>query len=928
MNGRIKAVTMWSTLGGMGILTAVLALTGQSATTQTTDPVPPVERVSVKFDGGQANSNSSGPATNADGSCVAFYTDATNLLPQGPDADTNGYRDVYLVDRDSHAIQRVSLSETGAQGNGPSQAQGFRPAVDADCTCVAFSSDATNLVPDDTNGRTDVFVRDLASSPASTLRASVGDGVEANGASSFPSVSADCQVIAFQSNASNLVPSDTNLTSDIFVYNRGTGLTSRVSVGAGGAQANGSSITPAISSNGRCVAFASAANNLLAGDTNGTMDVYVACDGVVTCRASVSSDGVEANDISFLPSLSADGSIVAFKSNASNLVADDRNTVADVFVHNCTSGETERVSVNSLGQESNDIAIPPSISGDGRFVAFGNFGSNLAPGQTTRGRSQIYVRDRMNGTTSLISTNPDGGPGNNSVPDVPPSISQDGNFVAFASLASDLVANDTNQALDAFIRANVEVTPVGTRTPTRTGVQATATPTSTIPCDRDTDCPSGQVCEDEVCVPAPTPTPTIACDGNEDCPSGLVCVDGICRDLSTPIPTATRLPTCMVDADCPDPEDRCRAMVCVPPRECDDTDPEVDRVNCRGVRETCLDGKCECGGDCNLDGIVFGTEITRMVCILGGSCDIEECPAGDFDEPLDGGVMANEVTLAVTNLGLGCPGEGAPLIFAQNRTDEPRTIVIGSVSGIRGQFIDIPISLGGGGDVTTVQTDILFDSATLSIEDPGAACTIAPRLAGKFFPVAFKPQVPPAPTGQTRLRVAVLDLMFPLDTYTAGAVMTCRFQIEGEAPFGASTLVGERFQIGDSAGNEFGASVAPGTVTVSDIDIPCEDNTMCPDGTECRDGICKPIGPECSGPMAGPEECRDGREACVDNQCACVGDCNGDGRVRSSEITVMISIINGQADVEACLAADQNGDGRVRSSEVTLAVRNINEGCP
>src|SRR5262249_18232040 len=155
------------------------------------------ERVSVRVDGLQANSNSTGPVVSGDAECVAFYSDATNLLPQGsPDVDTNNARDVYLFNRQAHTLQRVSLTSTGGQANGPSQVQGFRPATEETCTCAASSSDATTLVSGDTNNRPDVFVRDLAAE--TTIRASVGDGEQSNGASSFPSVSADCQLIAFQ----------------------------------------------------------------------------------------------------------------------------------------------------------------------------------------------------------------------------------------------------------------------------------------------------------------------------------------------------------------------------------------------------------------------------------------------------------------------------------------------------------------------------------------------------------------------------------------------------------------------------------------------------------------------------------------------------------------------------------------------------------
>jgi Cys-rich repeat protein len=916
MNAHVKAVTIWSTLCGSCVLAAFIALTGQTAETQTAGPVPPAERVSIRDDGGQANGNSNGAAISGDASCVAFYSDATNL-----DADTNGHRDVFVFDRETSSLQRVSVASDGAQANGPSQSQGFRPAVDETCSCVAFSSDATNLVDDDTNGVSDVFVRDLAAGV--TERVSMGDAGEANGASSFPSVSGDCQLVAFQSTASNLVPDDTNDASDVFLYNRATGAISRVSTGSGGVQANGASLTPAISADGRCVAFASAATNLVPGDTNGTYDVYVVCDGQVTCRASVDSSGNEANDMSLLPALSSDGTIVAFKSNASNLVPGDFNASPDVFVHDCVTGETERVSVNSLGQEGNDISIPPSISGDGRFVAFGSF-ANLLIGRSTRGRAQVYVRDRNFATTLLISESPDGVPGNASVPDVPPSVSLDGTFVAFDSLASNLVPGDTNQVIDAFAREVVTVVPQATPTPTGTRAP-TATPR--IPCNQDQDCPTGQVCgPDGLCEPAPTPTPTIPCNTNEDCPDGLVCVDGICVDLSTPTPTPTPLPTCVVDEDCPEGQ-HCRAMVCVPVRECDDTDPEVDRFQCRGVREACVGNTCECGGDCNLNGIVFGTEITNMVCILGGDCDLSECEAGDVNG--DGVVSGSDVSLAVLNLGLGCPGEGTPLLFGESRADEVRTITLGSedLEGAPGQFVDVDITISGGGDVTTAQTDIVFDKSLLTVMDPvtgGPDCQIAPRLADQFFPEIRLPQTPRVPDGFQRLRVAVVDTEPPLDTFGDGLLATCRFRIQPTAPVGSmadltpDTL---RLEIGDPNHMPFDAMVNAGRITVV-APPPCMEDMDCPEGTQCRGGVCVPIvtcmqQSDCSS-----------RQACIDGRCECGGDCNLDGEVFVNEVATTIAIFGELQPVSVCPAADINGDEEVFANEVSTVIANFGLGCP
>jgi Tol biopolymer transport system component len=918
MNAQTKAVTIWTALCGATIVAGVLAL-GRSAETQMSTPAPPVELVSRAFNGGQPNGNSNGAVTSADGRCVAYYTDATNILAFGEDA--NAFTDVYLYDRDSGETTRVSVGFDGQNPNGNSMAQRFRPSIDGDCTCVGFSSDATNLVPNDDNARTDVFVRFLEAQETQLISRGLDDE-PANGASSFTSLPSDCSQIAFQSIASNLVPEDTNNASDVFVYVQSNGEISRVSVGPGGEQANGPSITPSMSADGRCVAFASGATNLLPGtpDSNTALDIYVACDGAVTCRASVSSDGKQANQMSFLPALNADGTIVAFKSNATNLVPDDLNQMADVFVHNCVTGETVRASLGDEEQEGNDNAIPASISGDGRFVAFGSFSSNLIRGVNTGGFSQVYVRDLEQGTTSLISTSLRGMPGNGGVPDLPPTISQDGGWVAFDSLANNLVPRDNQMFLDAFIRANVPVEP--TATPTPEG----PTPTPQIPCTIDQDCPVGQVCgPDDVCVPAPTPTPTIACEDNEDCPSGLFCVDGVCRDLSTPTVTPTPLPTCVMDEDCP-PGTECKAFVCVPPRPCE------TQLECRSSREACLDGFCECGGDCNTDGLVFGTEITKMICIWGGECPLDECPAGDINQ--DGEITMADVTLAVINLGLGCPGEGTPLVFALGRTSETRTLEVGDIIGIPGQFVNVDINLADGGDVTSTDMDILFDTSVLQVSLTEPVCTLDPRIPTDdgFAAEVRLPQAPQNPPGQLRLRAAVVDEKPLPQSFDSGPLLHCRFRINPAAAPQMGNLVYDlqRLEIGDPNSAKFNAEVTGGAIDIQERPT-CEDNSMCPEGTECKGGECRPI-IVCSGPMAGPSECLDNRQACVQHGdvflCQCLGDCNDDGIVRGGEITTMVTIINGLMPLSVCPAADLNGDGIVRGSDVTTSVVNINEGCP
>ena len=141
MNAQTKAVTIWTTLSGAAIVAGVLAL-GRSAETQISTPSPPVELVSVAANGGQPNGNSSGAVASGDGRCVAYYTDANNILPH-PE-DSNAFTDVYVYDRDSKVTTRVSVGFNGQNPNGPSMAQRFRPSIDRSCTCVGFSSDASS----------------------------------------------------------------------------------------------------------------------------------------------------------------------------------------------------------------------------------------------------------------------------------------------------------------------------------------------------------------------------------------------------------------------------------------------------------------------------------------------------------------------------------------------------------------------------------------------------------------------------------------------------------------------------------------------------------------------------------------------------------------------------------------------------------------
>jgi hypothetical protein len=347
----------------------------------------------------------------------------------------------------AQVTQRVSVDSSGGQGNNESGQLGT--AISADGRFVVFASNASNLVPGDTNESWDIFVRDRQS--GTTERVSVDSaGVEGNNTSQYPSISDDGRYVAFESMATNLVPGDMGVFADIFVRDRLTGVTERVSVDSGGVQGDSDSHNPSISADGRYVAFWSYATNLVPGDTNGYFDVFVHDrQSGATELVSVDSVGLQGNIGSYWPAISADGRYVAFMSNATNLVIGGTNGVWHIFVHDRQTGATELVSVDSGGIQANGNCYYSSISVDGRYVAFESLATNLVP-EGTNGSQHIYVRDRQSGTLELVSVDSGGVQADNN--SAYPSLSADGRFVAFWSQADNLVPGDTNQFGDTFVR--------------------------------------------------------------------------------------------------------------------------------------------------------------------------------------------------------------------------------------------------------------------------------------------------------------------------------------------------------------------------------------------------------------------------------------------------------------------------------------------
>ncbi len=345
----------------------------------------------------------------------------------------------------AQSIERLSVSSGCVVGNGASS----RPAVSRDGRFIAFYSEANNLVQGDTNGVRDIFLRDRQQ--GTTIRISVAsNGQQANGPSSRPAMSASGRFIVYTSDASNLVTGDTNGMTDIFLYDRVTAQTSRVSVTSGGVQANGPSSHPTISSNGQMIAFDSFATNLVGSDNNAVEDVFVhnRSNGTTVIASLRSTSTIQGNADSNRPSLSADGNLIAFKSEANNLIAGDTNVFSDIFVRNMTTQVVTRVSVDDIGTEADEDSTQPWITGDGRYVVFTSFAGNLVPGDFND-FEDIFVHDRQTGDIERVSVGPNGLQSDNNSDFG--SISDDGRYVVFQSVATNLVGDDLNGVEDVFL---------------------------------------------------------------------------------------------------------------------------------------------------------------------------------------------------------------------------------------------------------------------------------------------------------------------------------------------------------------------------------------------------------------------------------------------------------------------------------------------
>jgi Tol biopolymer transport system component len=400
-----------------------------------------VELASVSSSGVQGLEPSDAPSVSADGRRIVFHS-AAALVPD----DQNGTDDVFLRDLAAGTTVRLSVGAAGSEAHGPSTFA----VLSAPGDLCAFVSEAPDLVSPDTNGAADVFLKDLASGALQRVSEASG-GAEADGPSFAPALAADGGSVAFLSLATNLDGPDANPSWDVFVRDLATGATSLVSRSSAGVQANGKCMDAALSGDGRLVAFASIANNLVPGDTNGAWDVFVRdLDSGITTRASVSPTGAEASGGSFDPAFTADGRLLVFAGEAVGLIHEEVLYYSDVFVKDLSTGSLELISQSTAGVQGDLSSGAPAVSTDGRFVAFRSRAENLVPGDGTGIWGwDVFLHDRATGVVERISTDPGG-----TDPDgtsSSPGVSADGRVVVFDSFAQDLVGLDANGAVqDVF----------------------------------------------------------------------------------------------------------------------------------------------------------------------------------------------------------------------------------------------------------------------------------------------------------------------------------------------------------------------------------------------------------------------------------------------------------------------------------------------
>lgn len=399
-----------------------------------------IERVSLDSGGNQAFGTNRWPNISRNGRFITYHSSASNLVPN----DTNNVQDIFLFDRLTHTTERISLGLGGVQPNNRSE---FADITD-DGRYVVFQSEASNLVPNDTNNDWDIFFRDIQTGQIERISVS-STGAQANGYSLFADISANGRFVTFFSSASNLVPNDTNGRDDIFLFDRQTAQIERVSVSSTGIQSNGFSTFPDISADGLYVVYESIASNLVPNDTNNATDIFLYNRlSRTTQRISLTTTGQQSDGPSSYGVIAVNNRHVTYVSYGANVHPDDPNILGDIYLRDIVAGTTELITYGFDNQPANNNSHYPFISNDGRFIVYHSEADNLVPNDTNN-ESDIFLKDRQTGITRRVNLSLLGVQGNG--PSSNPAISANGRFLVFQSQATNLVPNDTNNSIDTFL---------------------------------------------------------------------------------------------------------------------------------------------------------------------------------------------------------------------------------------------------------------------------------------------------------------------------------------------------------------------------------------------------------------------------------------------------------------------------------------------
>jgi Tol biopolymer transport system component len=314
---------------------------------------------------------------------VAFDTGSSNLHPDDPIGDL----DVYVKDLTSGALLLASVNSSGAKGNGYS----VRPSISDDGTKIVFDSTATNFDAGDADSNFDVYVKNLVTGGVDLVSVTSG-GAKGNDASFGAVISPDGTKVAFNSTATNLNPADTDGFTDVYVKDLVTGELSLASTSDQGSTGNDASFGPQLSRDGRIVAFMSRATNLDPADSQPYEDVYAKDLATGDLKlVSAAADGTKGDSLSFLGSISRDGGVVAFDSISTNLHPADTDSFDDVFLKDLATGALNLVSGTAGGQKGNNSSGGGAVSADAGRIAFSTSATNLHPSIT--GRTQIVVKE-------------------------------------------------------------------------------------------------------------------------------------------------------------------------------------------------------------------------------------------------------------------------------------------------------------------------------------------------------------------------------------------------------------------------------------------------------------------------------------------------------------------------------------------------------